>query len=360
MSKYYRTSKIDKKKAIYNIIFGERSNGKTYALLEKALKNYFDNGKQFAYLRRWKEDLTARRASELFSGILANGVIEKLSNGEFTGIYYRNKKFYLCNYDDNKKPVFSDLDIIGYCFSISDGEHDKSTSYPNVNLIIFDEFLTAKTYLPDEFVLFMNTVSTIIRRRTDSTIYMLGNTVNKYSPYFSEMGLTKIQEQKQGEIVVYKYGNSTLSVAVEYCASNNESKAVHAYFAFDNPKLAMITGGAWELNVYPHLPVKYTPSEIRKIFFIEFNDNTYQCNIINKETDYFIYIHIKTTEIKDNRPLVYTLEPSHKRNYNKSVFKPTDKLQSKILMLFKTDKVFYQSNDVGDAISNYLKICGKI
>ena len=41
MSNYYSTQKIDKKNATYNVIFGERSNGKTYALLLKSIKiNY--------------------------------------------------------------------------------------------------------------------------------------------------------------------------------------------------------------------------------------------------------------------------------------------------------------------------------
>ena len=46
--KYYSTAAIDKKNAIYNVIFGERSNGKTYALLLKGLKNYVKNKKQMA------------------------------------------------------------------------------------------------------------------------------------------------------------------------------------------------------------------------------------------------------------------------------------------------------------------------
>jgi len=32
-------------------------------------------------------------------------------------------------------------------------------------------------------------------------------------------------------------------------------------------------------------------------------------------------------------------------------------LQERVLWFFKTDRVFYQNNDVGDTVSNYLKIC---
>ena len=51
-----------------------------------------------------------------------------------------------------------------YAFALSDMEHDKSTAYPRVNTIVFDEFLTRQIYLQDEFVVFMNVLSTIIRR----------------------------------------------------------------------------------------------------------------------------------------------------------------------------------------------------
>lgn len=356
--KYYSTTAIDKKNAIYNVIFGERSNGKTYALLLKGLKNYVKNKKQMAYVRRWKEDITGRRASRLFEGINANGEVEKVTKGEFKGICYWAGKWYLCNYDEKGKPVYSDADIICFAFALSDGEHDKSTSFPDIDLVIFDEFLTNRLYLNDEFILFMNTVSTIVRRREDVKIYMLGNTVNKYCPYFSEMGLEHIPKMKQGTIDVYAYGNSQLSVAVEYCKSvdDKSKEANHKYFAFNNPKLEMITGGAWELNIYPHLPYKYKPKNILLTYFIEFNDNVYQCEIINVEDVYFTFIHIKTTPIKNKDDLVYSLEYNPAPNYNRSVFKPMNNIQKKILYFFQHSKVFYQNNNVGDAIANYLKI----
>lgn len=358
--KYYSTKAIDKKNATYNVIFGERSNGKTYALLQKGVKDYLDGKGQMAYVRRWKEDITGRRAAQVFEGLKANGEIKKLTNDEFEGVHYFSGKWYLCNYDANGKAVYSDQDIICYAFALSDVEHNKSTSFPNINLIIFDEFLTNRLYLQDEFVQFMNTISTIVRRRETVKIYMLGNTVNKFCPYFKEMGLEHIQKMKQGTIDVYTYGESKLTVAVEYCKSSADSqnKEANKYFAFDNPKLAMITGGAWELALYPHLPYKYKPSDVLLTYFIEFNDNIYQCNIITVGENCFTYIHAKTTELQNpDSDMVYSLEFVPKPNYNRNIFKPINNIQKKIMWFFNTDRVFYQDNNIGDAISNYLKIC---
>ena len=356
--KYYSLNKINKKNATYNVIFGERSNGKTYATLKQALENYFENGSQFAYIRRWSVDVQPKRMNNLFNAIIEDGYLEKLSGGKFTAIFYRTGRFYLCTYNDKGKPIYNEEDIIGYAFSLSENEHNKANSYPRVTTIIFDEFLTNKIYLPDEFILFMNTVSTIVRQRTNVKIYMLGNTVNKFCPYFKEMGLTNILSMKQGSIDLYTYGDSKLKVAVEYADSKKKFKKNNFYFAFNNPKLKMITGGAWELNIYPHAPVKWLPKNILFTYFIDFNDNLYQCEIISKDENVFTFIHEKTTPIKNpDKDIIYTLEYNPKINYNVNILKPLTDYQNKITWFYTHDRVYYQDNNVGDAINNYLKIC---
>ena len=355
---YYSLKNIQRKNATYNVIFGERSNGKTYAVLKQALENYKKDGSQFAYVRRWQDDIKARRASTVFNGLAEDGTIEKLFDGEYTGVTYYSGKFYLCTFDDNGKAIYSDSDVLGYTFALSETEHGKSNSYPRVTLIMFDEFLTKHLYLPDEFVLFMNTISTIVRLRTNVKIYMLGNTVNKFCPYFQEMGLNHIREMKQGSIDVYSYGDSKLKVAVEYTANTASNKKNNFYFAFNNPKLAMITGGAWELNIYPHLPTKYKPHNVKFIYFIVFNDQTFQCEVIDKKPYYFTYIHLKTTPLKDkDNDLIYTTDYVPKINYNRNIMKPITELQKNIKWFYVTDRVYYQNNDVGDSINNYLKLC---
>lgn len=356
--KYYSLNKINKKNATYNVIFGERSNGKTYATLKQVLENYFSDGSQFAYIRRWSVDVQPKRMNNLFNAIIEDSYLEKLSGGKFTAIFYRTGRFYLCTYNDKGKPIYNEEDIIGYAFSLSENEHNKANSYPRVTTIIFDEFLTNKIYLPDEFMLFMNTVSTIVRQRTNVKIYMLGNTVNKFCPYFKEMGLTNILTMKQGTIDVYTYGETKLKVAVEYADSKKKFKKNNFYFAFNNPKLKMITGGSWELNIYPHAPVKWLPKNIIFTYFIDFNDSLYQCEIINKDANVFTYIHEKTTPIKNpDKDLIYTLDYNPKINYNINILKPLNDYQNKITWFFTHDRVYYQNNNVGDAINNYLKIC---
>lgn len=357
--KFYTLENILKKNCVYNVIFGERSNGKTYSVLLHGLTEYCNNGGQLAIVRRWKEDITGRRASDIFKALTENNEVERISNGKYTGITYYASKFYLCNYDENNKPVYNlDTDCFAYTFALSETEHNKSISYPRITTILFDEFMTKHIYLNDEFVLFMNTISTIVRQRTNVKIFMCGNTVNKYCPYFSEMGLTHILEMKQGTIDVYTYGESELKVAVEYCSNTQTRKKNNFYFAFNNPKLHMITGGAWELDIYPHLPTKYKPHNVIFTYFIEFNSNLFQCEIVDINGEMFTYIHKKTTEIKNPElDLIYTLEYNYRLNYNRNIYKPVSSLQKRILWFFQTDRVFYADNETGDCIANYLKIC---
>ena len=238
-------------------------------------------------------------------------------------------------------------------------EHDKSTSYPDITTICFDEFLTRTTYLQDEFVLFMNVISTIIRHRTNVKIFMLGNTVNRYCPYFREMGLKHIKEMKPGDIDLYRYGDSDLTVAVEYTLPNKNGKESDLYFAFDNPKLSMITGGAWEIDIYPHCPVKFKPSDILFIYFIEFSGDLLQCEIVQHEDLCFTFIHRKTTEIKDpEHDLIFSPDFSPRANCKRKITKPTSKIEKKISEHFIKDKVFYSDNEVGEIVRNYLLWCG--
>lgn len=360
-NKYYSLRKILKKNADYNMIIGERSNGKTYACLKYAIENVVNNGSKFAYLRRWREDVIGKRAGAIFNALNADGTIIKLTNNKYEIVNYSNGKFYFANFDEKLNKYVNSKEPIGYTFALTNMEHDKSTSYPDVNTIIFDEFLTRRYYLPNEFVLFMNTISTIIRHRSNVKIFMLGNTVNKFCPYFNEMGLTKMKVMQKGTIDVYHYGNSSLTVAVEYCGNSFIKKGSDKYFAFNNPKLSMIIGGEWELDIYPHLPYKYKTNQIVFTYFIEFNDDILQCEVIDTGKDIFTYIHEKTTPIKDiDNDIVFTMRYSEKPNIINNITRPFNKTTKNIYKFFQLNKVFYQDNTVGEIVRNYLIQCTKV
>lgn len=358
--KYYDIAHILAKNAHYNIIIGERSNGKTFSVLKYALKRFCAMGEQIAIVRRFSEDFTGKRGQTVWAAIEAVGLVKKYTGGEWTGIYYYSSRWYLCRYDEAGKREVNTVPL-AYGFSLSSAEHDKSTSYPGVKTILFDEFLSRTGYLRDEFVLFMNTVSTVARHRKDIKIFMCGNTVNKYCPYFKEMGLTNVQRQKQGTIDVYRYGDSPLRVAVEYCKPNAQGKPSDIYFAFNNPKLQMVTSGSWEVDIYPHCPERYRPCDKIAEFFVVWEENILHCEIVCTENrNVFIFVHPKTTPIQNkDTDIIFSTEYSHKPNHYRRITKPTNKFTQKVAELFKQDKVFYSDNETGEIMRNYLMWCSR-
>jgi len=362
--KYYSLDNILSKGAIYNVIFGERSNGKTYAVLKLIVNNYAKGHGQGAVIRRWDEDIKGRKGDTLFAPLVSNDEIKKATKGKYDHVAHQGSAFYFAKWEtrlkksgDKETVERRDPNPFCYAFALNLEEHYKSTSYPKVTTILFDEFLTRKQYLVDEFVTFQNMLSTIIRLRDDVTVFMCGNTINKYCPYFREMGLTHASDMKIGTIEIYEYGDTGLRVAVEYADFPSKNKKSNKYFAFDNPKLKMITSGAWEIAIYPHLPeeMKYRPADIRYMYFVVFNDETLQCEIINKDGNWITFVHRKTTPIKDEgKYLVYQEEYDPRPNYRRRMTKPVTDIEKKIVRFFAMDKVFYQDNETGEVMRNYL------
>lgn len=357
---YYSILPLAKGDYLYRMPFGERSNGKTYCIELLCFIDYVLNHRQLALIRRWGEDFKGKQGQQMFEALVNNGVVKELTNGEWDDIYYFSSRWYLAKWDDKLNKRIKCEEPFCFAFSLSTGEHDKSTSYPNVGNIFFDEFIARSAYLPDEFVLFMNTISTIVRDRGDVNIFMAGNTINQFCPYFVEMGIKDhIRKMQPGTIEVCQYGNSDTTLAIEYCKSIGKSKESSKYFAFDNPKLQMITGGAWELDIYPHLPMKYNSrTDIELSYFIIFSDIYLQCDIVIIGEKYFTYIHRKTTPIKDeDYDIVYSAEYRPQYNYKRKISKPHDDFERYIWSYFVTDKVFYQDNEVGEIVRNYLQWC---
>lgn len=362
--KYWDIRPIKKIPAQYRIIIGERSNGKTYGVLYDSIKNYIEHGHQFAYVRRWPEDIKTRKMQQVFEPLCVNGEITRLSNGKWNGVRFRYGKFYLIA-TDGEGQLVEDERPFAFTFAISAMEHDKSIEYPGIKRIIFEEFISRLSYIPDEFSLFMNLLSTLIRGRDDMEIWMLGNTVSKECPYFREMGLKHIYQQTPGTIDTYEYkaedGDGTIHtmlIAVEY-TKNLSSKKSDRYFIFDNPKVKMITGGAWELAIYPHLFENYMKNQIIFTFFINYREDTLlQCEVIEGKRGFFIYVHQKTTKLKElEEDLIYSPNPSSNPNHRTDITRPQYKIENKILELIRLERICFQDNEIGEVFNDYLKWC---
>lgn len=242
--KYYSLKKILATKSDINLIIGQRSNGKTYATCLHFLEMYKKTSRRFCYIRRWADDIKGFRAEQLFASMQdrVEGIF-----GEGYTIYYYRHKYYLID-DKGEK-----LDIIGYCLALSEASHTKSVSYDNVGYILFDEFIqmSGETILRDEMLKYENTLSTIIRQKTDVVIFLCANTVSKFSQYFTLYGFD-INKCEQGTITTREYptDEGILRVSLEYCEYNEDiGKKVSKYTTSK-----MIRTGQWEIPETTDIP----------------------------------------------------------------------------------------------------------
>ena len=64
---HYNMDEIDKIGANYNLIWGERSNGKSYQVKhKKGVIKYLKTGRRFILMRRWKEEITTEKIDSYF------------------------------------------------------------------------------------------------------------------------------------------------------------------------------------------------------------------------------------------------------------------------------------------------------
>lgn len=358
---FFTFDRLDKINAVYSLVIGKRSNGKSYAAKKKAIDLNIKTGKQFCLIRRWEEDIKGNTGQKVFEDMEGpNGYISIATKGRYNSVKYTSRSYYFCRRGDGGDIEECEEIPFGFAMSISASEHYKGLQYPKVELIIFDEFLAKGQYLVNEFVEFMNLISTTIRYREGIKIIMLGNTINKYCPYFREMGLRNVKNMKPGDLEVYRFADERLTVAVQFSdVLTKKGQPNDYYFAFDNPALKMITTGEWQIPAYPHAPAKIRPKDIIFTFFVDFDNELIQGDVIQQGTDRYIYFHQKTTPVKyPEKDLIYSTEPSPKINRRVKISMPMTEGERRIWNMIRLGRAFYQDNEVGETIRNYLLFCG--
>ena len=359
---YYSSKRIKKENADIYMIVGERSNGKSYEVKhEEALKPYilsveklgeilgdaYNNGDRFFLVRRFDSEIKPISVYDWFKDV----DISKLTNEVYNTIdVYRGEIFFASNTTGSKVRG----EKIGYIASLSTEQNYAMRNFNDVKTIIFEEFLTRTVYLANEPDKLMNLYSTIDRKRNVVKIWMLGNTISRVCPYFSEWGLLPIlKKMKEGDIVtkyvstgsVDKQGNEIYKkIAIEYTGSSGRSS-----FVIGKHK-DMMNKGSWQSDPQPKLPKsKKDYKVIYRIgfYYKEFSFlGEYLYDKEDKDIVWFIYPYQK--EFKNNLIIFTDVIKSSKR-YQRNIYDlsfKNDKL-STILSTFREGKIFYSSDLCG-------------
>lgn len=356
---YYRLTKILSTGASHLVMFGERSNGKSFAVKEKCLEDAFNGVGEFAYVRRWKEEVKARLVEKYFDDLVMDKKgrehIKRITNGEYDCISCYNSEIFFANTNGFKKERGKK---IGDVFYLTGETHFKSIAYPNIVNIIFEEMITKTGYLPNEVEIFESLVSTILRRDSGK-VFLIGNTLTRVCPYFAEWGLTHVQRQRIGTIEMYKHktnqvddeGNQvTINIAVEYCPnSGNNSKM------FFGKRSSMITSGEWETDSFLHLEKRLSEYKCYYTMYAEWSSFRFCIKLLRDNNIKFVYIYPYTKKCPDNARVVsdrLSLSKLHSPTFLQSI----TKYDSIILKLITQGKVCFSDNLCGTDFYSAFKL----
>lgn len=319
MSNYYwDIKKTLSYNCLFNFIVGMRGVGKTYGALKHCVEQYLkgkEQGKtiQFLYVRRIKtelEKLTIMRHGRLF-----NAVAKEFPDHELKA---------------ESNILYCDGEIMGYAQPLSTASILKSDAMPNVQTIVFDEFIIDNAgtyhYLKDEVTKFLDLYETVARGR-DVTCLFLSNAVTVSNPYFDYFHLdrpynSEIQRfGKTKDILVQFTNNPELSeIKKETRFGKIINGSDYSDYAYDNQWLLdnndFIEKKTQRSRYY--LTLRYKDTElgiwqdpVQWLYYISL-DVDKQCN----------YVYSATTD--DHKPNVMLFAAGKKLNWLKLLMEAYD------------------------------------
>lgn len=291
---YYNYDRLFSYDFLWAFVIGERGVGKSMNAKISRLNKFIKTGEQFIYIRRYKTELDTALAT-FWNDLQDNGYFEDYR------LEVRKSKM-LTELKCNGK-------VCGYAVPLSTANILKSTAFPKVGTIVFDEFLLDNAgtyrYLKNEVTLALDVYETVFRLRTGKMIF-LGNALNVHaSPYFAYWDLELPDNGKEfrtfndGAIVVNyirnldyrkakkesRFGKLIAGTAYGRYAIDNEVFRENNSFIAKRPSNATFYGliiinsvnlGIWNgRDGYLYLSEKHDPNTIHK-FVLDYNDHTEQ------------------------------------------------------------------------------------
>lgn len=307
---YYNYDKLFSFPFLYAFVIGERGVGKSFNAKIAMLKKYLKTGEQFIYLRRYKTELDTA---------LNNFWDDIQSNGYFTGHNLRVSKSKMLT------KFLCDGKVCGYAVPLSTANILKSTSFPDVKTIIFDEFLLdgacgTYKYLRNEVTMLLDITETVFRLR-DGQVIFLGNALSITNPYFSYFNLDlpyngEFRTFKDGLIVVNyikneayrkvkkqsKFGKLIQDTDYGRYAIDNAMLRDNDHFLKKRPSeshyygMLIINGtgvGIWQgSDGYIYMSPKFDPNSTSK-FVMDYNDHTEGTIYLNARENMYLRICVK-------------------------------------------------------------------
>lgn len=308
---YYNFDKLFGFPFLLAFVIGERGVGKSFNAKVAVINKFLKSGEQFIYLRRYKTELDSSLVT-FFDDLQANGY--------FTEHNLKVKKSKMLT------TFTCDGKVCGYAVPMSTANILKSTSFPKVKTIIFDEFILdvacgTYKYMKNEPQMLMDIYETVFRLR-DGQIILLGNNVNFYGcPYVAYFNLelpynSEFKTFKDGAIVVNYIKNEQYRAAKKASrfgklienttygdyAILNKSLRENKDFIGKRPSESQFKGvlvinkanvGIWmAIDGYMYASDKYDPNSLMR-FACDYDDHTESTIFLNARENYLLSYAIK-------------------------------------------------------------------
>ena len=302
---YYNFDKLFSFNFLLAFVIGERGCGKTFGAKKAMVKKYLKTGEQFIYLRRYKTELDTSIAT------FWNDLIDNDCFPDHV-LTVRKSKMLTTFYCDDK--------VCGYAVPLSTANILKSTAFPKVKTIIFDEFILDSAsgtyhYLKNEVTMMLDVIETVGRLR-DIQVIFLGNALSIANPYFAYFELdlpynSEFRTFKDGLIVVNyirnmayrkakkesKFGRLIDGTDYGRYAIDNEMLRDNNHFLMKRPPdstfygMLIINGvnvGIWQgKDGYIYMSKKFDPNTTHK-FACDYTDHTEQTIFMNARENYYL------------------------------------------------------------------------
>ena len=320
---YYDGNRTLTYNALFNFVIGNRGCGKSYWCKKRAIKNFIKNGKKFIYLRRYETELS-ETAENYFNDILYNKEFDNID------IKFNANEYYIND------------ELAGYAMCLTHAKNYKSISFPDVDFIIFEEFLLIETgynrYLKNEVETFLNFYMSIDRYR-GTTVFFLANSDSFINPYTVYFDLKKPKNTN-----IYKKGECLLEV-VENEDYKNEVKKTRFGKLIENTAFADY---AIE-NKFEDYNDKFISQKSAKTFYL--------FTIIYKNVsygiwrDYINYRYIISKDIDETCKIVYALKISdHTENTNLIKNMKSSTLLKNLINAYKNGAVYFEDMKIRNEI----------
>ena len=340
---YYDYQRVLSYNALLNFIIGERGVGKSYGAKEFVADRFINKGKQFVYLRRYKTELKEAMMKKghpiFFEQIVYN------EDGT------KNKKYENHKLTNKNDTMYIDDKLCGFAIPLSIANILKSSTYNNVDTIIFDEFIIDKGcyhYLQNEVEQLLDVIETVGRLR-DIRIIFLGNAISITNPYFTYFNLSL---PYNSDIVVSKKDNKGNPLIIVNYIKNLKYREVKKQSRFGQ----LIDGTEYGKYAIDNKFLRDSKSFIRKksktskfYFILVINGKHYGVWCDYKDGLMFI-----SNDYDPNCPVIFSINPDDHNENTLLIRCRTSPFFKSIIEHYRLARLCFENQQIKNNVMQYL------